>query len=82
MYAFQWDEPHETVMLMLLNSLVIGDLPQTSGVVEYTNGTLFTDDFFNIPSLGPFQKDTAAHTLPDQYKLYQVATLDIQTTQP
>ena len=54
-------------------------LPQTSGVVEYTNGTLFTDDLFNIRYLLDPSKDTAANTNPDQYKLYQVATdLDIQ----
>ena len=54
-------------------------LPETSGVVDYTNGTLFTDDFFDIRYLLDPSQDTAANTSESQYKLFQIATdLDIQ----
>ena len=48
-------------------------LPDGNGFANYTNGTLFTDDFFNIRYLINPTTDSAAHTKDDEYILFQVA---------
>lgn len=53
-------------------------LPDGNGFATYTNGTLFTDDFFNVRYLLDVSEDSADHTLEDEYVLYPRATdLDI-----
>ncbi|UUX34586.1 YfhO family protein [Fundicoccus culcitae] len=54
-------------------------LPEGNGFVTYTNGTLFTDDFFNIRYLIDVTDDSADHTATEEYVLFPQATdLDIQ----
>lgn len=54
-------------------------LPEGSGFINYTNGTLFTDDLFNIRYLLNPSANTEEYTTSSQYKLFQIATdLDIQ----
>ncbi|MGO4936861.1 YfhO family protein [Fundicoccus sp. Sow4_H7] len=54
-------------------------LPEGNGFVTYTNGTLFTDDFFNVRYLLDVTKDSADHTAPEEYVLFPQATdLDIK----
>lgn len=54
-------------------------LPDGNGFAVYTNGTMFTDDFFNIRYLLDVSPDTEAHTAEDEYLLYQEGTdLDMQ----
>lgn len=48
-------------------------LPDGSGFANYTNGTLFTDDFFNIRYLLNPTTDSAQHTQAHEYVLFQVA---------
>lgn len=53
-------------------------LPDGNGFVTYTNGTLFTDDFFNIRYLLDVSENSADQTLDHEYVLYPRATdLDI-----
>lgn len=55
-------------------------LPDGNGFVTYTNGTLFTDDFFNVRYHLEPTEDSADHTLDHEYVLYPRATdLDNQT---
>lgn len=49
-------------------------LPDGNGFVTYTNGTLFTDDFFNVRYLIDVTNDTDLYTSPLGYKLYPQAT--------
>lgn len=57
-------------------------LPDGNGFVTYTNGTLFTDDFFNVRYHIEPTKDSSDHTLDHEYILYPRATdLDNQTYQ-
>lgn len=54
-------------------------LPEGSGFINYTNGTLFTDDLFDIRYFLNPSANTQEYTSNDQYKLFQIATdLDIQ----
>ncbi|MDO4775014.1 MAG: YfhO family protein [Aerococcaceae bacterium] len=48
-------------------------LPDGNGFANYTNGTLFTDDFFNIRYIVNPTKNSASHTADDEYILFQVA---------
>ena len=53
-------------------------LPNTSNSVNYTNGTLFTDDFFNIRYLLDVSEDSRENTAEEEYALFPRATdLDI-----
>lgn len=49
-------------------------LPDGNGFVTYTNGTLFTDDFFNVKYHIEPTDDSANHTLDHEYVLYPRAT--------
>lgn len=54
-------------------------LPNTSNAVNYTNGTLFTDDFFDVRYFLDPSPDTALNTESHQYKLFPRATdIDLQ----
>ncbi len=68
-----------TIDANALNSLVVGLPPDIWVCGKYTNGTLFTDDFFNIRYLLDPSKDTAA-IYCDQYKTSAATCLDIQPT--
>lgn len=48
-------------------------LPDGNGFANYTNGTLFTDDFFDIRYIVNPTSDSATHTADDEYILFQVA---------
>lgn len=49
-------------------------MPDGNGFVAYTNGTLLTDDFFNVRYHLDVTEDTASHTADDEYVLYREAT--------
>lgn len=49
-------------------------LPDGNGFVTYTNGTLFTDDFFNVRYHLEPSEDSSDHTLDHEYVLYPRAT--------
>ena len=49
-------------------------LPDGNGFVTYSNGTLFTDDFFNVRYLLSVTSDADAFTSDSQYNLYPEAT--------
>lgn len=49
-------------------------LPDGNGFVTYTNGTLFTDDFFNVKYHLEPTEDSSDHTLDHEYVLYPRAT--------
>lgn len=49
-------------------------LPDGNGFVTYTNGTLFTDDFFNVRYHLEPTDDSSDHTLDHEYVLYPRAT--------
>lgn len=52
--------------------------PDGNGFAAYTNGTLFTDDFFNVRYLVDLQNNPVYETEDKQYHLYPEATdLDI-----
>ncbi|MGX7091431.1 YfhO family protein [Hutsoniella sourekii] len=49
-------------------------LPDGTGFAVYTNGTLFTDDLFNVRYLIDKTANASYYTNDDQYQLYQEAT--------
>ncbi|MBG9980072.1 YfhO family protein [Facklamia lactis] len=49
-------------------------LPNTSNAVNYTNGTLFTDDLFDIRYLLDISSNTRIYTKDDGYVLYRRAS--------
>lgn len=49
-------------------------LPDGNGFVTYTNGTLFTDDLFNVRYHIEPTEDSSDHTLDHEYVLYPRAT--------
>ncbi|MGO4927643.1 YfhO family protein [Fundicoccus sp. Sow4_D5] len=49
-------------------------LPDGNGFVTYTNGTLFTDDFFNVRYHLEPTEQSSDHTLEHEYVLYPRAT--------
>nr|WP_281727682.1 YfhO family protein [Facklamia miroungae] len=49
-------------------------LPHTSNSINYTSGTLFTDDLFNIRYLVDITSNTNMYTTVDNFPLYREAT--------
>ena len=49
-------------------------MPDGNGFIAYTNGTIMTDDFFNVRYHLDITEDTASHTADDEYVLYREGT--------